>query len=162
MNDKQLEEKAIKRYQDLEQMLDRVEGDDKNYLTGDLKKLRDRILYAHIRSEANIDALISREVLNFNRVVPDALDAAMAIIKVYKVLNKVFYKDKIVAAKNLSAISKDTFKKLDKLNDLRNAFTHPNINELKTKYKESSARIYAINIVINALLGVINEFKTNK
>lgn len=157
--EEQNNEKLISRYKDLEKMLFRVEESDDKYLTGELKKLRDRIFYAHIRAEANVDAIISKEIIHFQRVTPDALDIAMAILKIYKVIERSTFKDKILAARKINGIKKETFKKLDALNDLRNDFAHPKIHLLKTKYAANKERIAAIDTVINALLAVVKDYR---
>lgn len=132
-------------------LLERIESKDEADLSIKLKKLRDRILYAHAKAEAKVDNLIQDEFRHYCAWSEDISTERDVYEGVGELLGCMDFRDKLRACEKLKILTKEQIKFISKLNELRNNFAHRKADALKI-YEIDQNFSEAIKIVIDSLI----------
>lgn len=131
-------------------LLERIESKDEAGLNVNLKKLRDRILYAHAKAEAKIESLIQGQFRLFCMSGEDESEQRV-YYGVGNLLEFMDFRDKLRACEKLEILTKEEIQLISKLNELRNNFAHRKVEDLKI-YDNEQNLSEAIRIVIDSLI----------
>lgn len=134
-------------------LLDRIESKDEAGLSINLKKLRDRILYAHAKAEAKVENLIQNQFRLYCVLGDDTLVDQQVYYGVGDLLECMDFRDKLRACEKLKILTKEQTRLISKLNEIRNNFAHRKAEDLKIYEKEQNFS-EAIRIIIDSLIVV--------
>lgn len=132
-------------------LLKRIELKDQSGLSAKLKKLRDRILYAHAKVEAKVDNSIQNQFKYFFTIGDDTSAEQFVYYGVGDLLECMDFRDKLRACEKLKILTKEQIRLITKLNELRNNFSHRKAEDLKI-YENEQNFSEAIAIIIDSLI----------
>lgn len=134
-------------------LLERIESKDETGLSIKLKKLRDRILYAHAKAEAKVENLIQDHFQHYFAWENILYLEQYIYYDIGNLLECMDFRDKLRACEKLKILEKKQIELILKLNELRNNFAHRKAEDLKI-YENEQNFSNAIKIVIDSLVVV--------
>ncbi len=128
----------------LDMLLKELENSDENYLSEELKTLRERVLYTHSHAEISMETLLT-----------DKLGSMIDMTTFYKRLS---FSEKIQVNTEIKNLQPSLIEDLIKLNKARNELAHPKRNQVE-KYKQEKVYMDTLACCIRCLMAFRVEFK---
>jgi hypothetical protein len=132
------------------------EDTDPAFLQFDLKELRHKIMYVHLRIEASLNILIgdyvSEAFIAF--VKGEKLNGYKTSLQMFrwdlqKLLDEMDFAKKVKVALKTNKIDKKTQGRLFKVNDLRVIFSHPQAHQEEIQaFREQTKHLEALEILV--------------
>ncbi|MBI3380258.1 hypothetical protein HY029_05885 [Candidatus Gottesmanbacteria bacterium] len=155
------QEKALKEeIHSLNEVIDRWEETDVGYLSDQLRDLRHRIMYVHLRLEASMELLIGIGLRLEWRRKPRTLQTTLFMNKMSYLYEKMEFYNKLEVCEKMGLIVGKLKGQISKVNDHRKYFSHPAsyIYEIR-KYRDVTRYRDTLNELIVAFNGMTKIFE---
>jgi hypothetical protein len=146
-------EEAIK---NLEEKINNLEADDPYHIDERLQYLRNAVFFVHARIETGLETLIIAYLTSHLEQKDQRVDPII-LKKAQPILNELTFAKKAEFCKNWNIISDDVLRKVNRINKLRNRFSHPSQGTDSLAEFSSKKNYSAILELLLMVLDKVNE-----
>jgi hypothetical protein len=146
---------------DLSKMILQWEIKQGERLKPNVRMLRERILFAHMRTEASMELFITFRIIGvkFHQTKKEELDNKLKLVLTQNIVERLGYYEKYELCQSFKLIDSTTLIYIRKLNEYRNKFAHEKNYKNKIKeYGDVNKQLELLQNIVKVFTGLSEEF----